>query len=487
MKIAFIQYSAADESLALCDLSAELIARRHSTRLFLLRNEGRLLARRVRRWGADLAIVQASLLAGSDVGVLLRALPPGLPAVLVGTGATFDDGLLLRVRGWLSRLPEAGRPQVLGVLRGEVDDSGPALVEALEASASLEGVPGFGRLDGDTFECNPWGAAPDDFDSRPLPDRDLYYGPYPFIGKLPLKRFSAGRGCMHACRFCYLPGLRRGHQMPRVGIRRKSVARLLAEVGPVRARWPMSRVHFSDDLFAPDDPWMEEFAARWPAEVGLPFSCQTSAETLTERRTELLARAGAVSVTIGIETGVEDIRRNLLGRGTTDRTIEAAVERLRRHGISLVANSIFGSPGQGLDEAIETLGFNQRHAPDHVRPMHAYPTPGTPLAAALQAAGRPAAMGVHRRDLRAWAADPEEARALETLLRLFPLSVRHQIPPKLVRRLALEVPPGLLAPLRLYDAAREIEWSGVSRRDALLFALRAGLPTGRVTLHASVA
>jgi len=477
VRIAFLQAAAVDESLALTEVAGELLACGHQLRVFLDDQE-RQFKRSVASWSPDLVVVQAAVMGEAWLKQTLRALPSGLRSVLVGTAATFDSDLLDRCGGtW--------------ALQGELDDSLPMLVELIAGAADpdLSVVPGFVfRDDAGRIHSTPWASAAPSLDGRSLPHRALYYEPYPFMGRFPWKRFTTGRGCVHSCGFCYLPGLREGYGGERPNVRRKSVDRLLEEIAAVRARWPLKRIHFADDLFAPSRSWLEELAERLPREVGLPFSCNTSPETVTERNAVLLAKAGAQVVGIGLESGVESNRKNELGRPPSDEAIRAAASRIRGEGIQLLTYNMLGSPGERLEDALETLRFNQELGTEFPRVNLAYPLPESVLEKGLQAAGRsmPPPDLHSRSEWRAWCVDEEESMPFEILQRLFRLSVRHQLSPQLVSGLARLPIRAPFAPLAFYDAWVESRWSGAGLLDTLRYARHAGKPNRRVTYHSSL-
>lgn len=470
MRVAILQAAAVDESLALCDLSGALLAAGHATRLFLDDQE-RDLTGALRTWRPDLVFVQAAYMAEPWTRAVVRGLPA--PAVLVGTAATFDAELVHRAGAFAA-------------LQGELDLCAPALCDTLERGADLATVPALVWRDGDTLRSNPWGEPPD-LDVLPLPDRALYFERYPFLGRFPWKRFATGRGCVHSCGFCYLPPLRDAYGGARPHVRRKSVDRVLAEIAAVRSRWPVERIHFADDLFAPSRSWLEELAERYPREVGVPFTCNTSPETVTEENAALLARAGARVVGIGLETGVEANRTQLLGRPTKDEAIRRAAERLHRNGVELLTFNMVANPGEPLDDALQTLRLNQDIGTTYPRVNLAYPAPDSHLERLMEERGIPAlAPDAHvRSEWRAWCAEGDPA-PFEVLQRLFRFATRNRVPPAVVKGLARTLPPALLAPLALYDASVEARWSGVGPLDALRYARHAGKPNRRVTYHESL-
>ncbi|MEE2830697.1 MAG: B12-binding domain-containing radical SAM protein [Myxococcota bacterium] len=477
MRIAFLQAAAVDESLALTEVAGELLARGHDLRLFL-EDQERGLAAALSRWEPELAVVQAAVMAEPWVRRTVERLPSGLPSLLVGTAATFDEELIERTGATWS-------------LQGELDDSLPLLVDCLAGGGDpdLSVVPGLvWRDDAGRIHRQAWAEGPPDLEDRPLPHRDLYYGPYPFMGRFPWKRFATGRGCVHSCGFCYLPGLREGYGGVRPNVRRKSVARLIEEVRAVQASWPLEQIHFADDLFAPSKAWLEELADRFPREVGLPFSCNTSPETVTEKNAELLARAGARVVGIGLETGVEQNRREQLGRRTSDDSIRTAASRLKGRGIQLLTFNMLASPGEGLSDALETLRLNQELGTNFPRVNLAYPFPDSVLEEGMRSLGQqvPAPDTHSRSEWRAWCAPDGEGAPFEILQRLFRLSVRLKLPPSLVARLVQIPERRFFAPLAFYDAWVESRWSGVGVLDTLRYARHAGKPNRRVTYHGSI-
>ncbi len=467
MRLAVIQSRAVDESLALADLSGALLDRGHRPRLFLDRHEPRLAAV-VRRWDPELLIVQAAMLGEPWLMDVLGRLP-SIPVVLVGTGITFEPELLLRAM--------AVRDGVVGI-RGELDDALPAFVDG----AGIEDLPGGVWFDGE-LRTNEVGEFPS-LDGRPLPHRGLYFDRYPFLGRFPWKRFASGRGCIHACGYCYAAPLRAMHQQAKRGVRRKSVDRVIAEVLAVQRQWPLERVHFCDDLFLPKVGWLEEFAERWPNEIGVPFSCNSSPETMTPRNAGLLAAAGARLVGLGVESGIDALRHGPLGRPTETEVIRAAVSRLKAAGIQVQTFNMLGFPGETLDDALETVKLNQEMGADRVRATLAWPMPGSAMHLDAAERGLPDDMEeATKGSMRAVCV--EDRAAFESLSALFRLGVVGRIPVGMLRAMT-KVPVSVLRPLTLYDGFQELRWSGVSVPAGLAYALRAGRPVHRVTYHAAL-
>ena len=488
LRIAFVQARGVDESLALCDVAGALLDGGHRPQLFLDKHE-RDLGGALCAFGPDLVVVQAAILAEPWLRAVLRRIPEAAPRVLVGTGVTFDPSVLERVDADERRagVPVALRP---GALRGELDDTLPELVRRLGDDAALHEIladlPGGLRIVDSEAVVVPLGPQPLLVD-RAMPLRGLYFDRYPFLARFPWKRFAGSRGCVHACGYCYAKPLRDLHRDSRRHVRRKTVDRVLAEVLAVRQRWPLERVHFADDLFASSVPWLEEFAERWPHEVGLPFSANTSAETLSDVAVGHLATAGARLIGVGLESGVQEVRAHALGRSTPDTLIRAAVGRLQAAGIGVQTFNMVGAPGETFDQSLETLRLNQELGVDRVRATLAWPMVGSAMYEAAEQRGPLPDDVVHaRKDRMRAVCVEEEPAAFESLAALFRLGTVARIPPRLVGAVARRVPASALRGLTLFDAFQELRWSGVGVPDGLAYALRAGRPVHRVTYHAAL-
>ena len=90
-RILFLQDNGINESLALAELSGYLVARGHTTRLLLEREERDLL-RSAREYQPDLIVVPCNVYAHRWVLDLLHRLDaalPGIPVLVGGTHPTF--------------------------------------------------------------------------------------------------------------------------------------------------------------------------------------------------------------------------------------------------------------------------------------------------------------------------------------------------------------------------------------------------------------
>ncbi|HCC48327.1 MAG TPA: hypothetical protein DEQ38_09485 [Elusimicrobia bacterium] len=361
MKIVFAR--AATESLGLEYLSAALKARGHDTALVyepLLFNSFRL---RLPFFEPESA---------SSAARRIAALKPGL----VGFSAESDHfGWALAVAREFKRLsrapvifggvhpstaPEAAlaRPEIdlLCVADGETAVCG--LADRLEKGLPLDGLNNIWFKRNGALVKNPV-RLECDLDALPFPDKDLFFSEYPgFV--LDTYSIVTGRGCPNACTYCHNSSMRR--MLSRLGcgdkfLRRRSPANVLAELKTAKAKYGFSRISFCDDLFISDRPWLEEFAAAYPREVGLPFFCNVHPADADEVTVGLLKAAGCTAANMGVQTVSEQIRRECLGRAESTEDSVRALRLLAGAGIHTYTNFIFGLPGQDTEELKRVAAF----------------------------------------------------------------------------------------------------------------------------------
>jgi radical SAM superfamily enzyme YgiQ (UPF0313 family) len=132
------------------------------------------------------------------------------------------------------------------------------------------------------------------------------------------------RGCPFSCSFCVESKYQ--EMFGKKGsLRRRSVDVVLEELRSVKDALGIDSVSFWDDVFTINRPWLREFAARYPKEVGLPFWCYTYPTTTRAEDVKMLRDAGCVSMTMGIQSGSQRILNDYFNRPTPlARAIEAA-------------------------------------------------------------------------------------------------------------------------------------------------------------------
>jgi radical SAM superfamily enzyme YgiQ (UPF0313 family) len=148
-------------------------------------------------------------------------------------------------------------------------------------------------------------------------------------------------------------------------------------------------VVFIDDLFIIYDDWLEEFADKWPEQVGLPFFCNVRANLIVRKphKVEFLKQAGCATVSMGIEAASETVRYELLKRRMTKEDIVQAGHMIRDAGIEITASNILGLPTSTLEDDLETMRLNAAARITYSYALIFQPYPGTELGQFAQGGG----------------------------------------------------------------------------------------------------
>jgi anaerobic magnesium-protoporphyrin IX monomethyl ester cyclase len=220
-----------------------------------------------------------------------------------------------------------------------------------------------------------------DLDALPFMDRELYrkYRPLRAYDHSPL--IITGRGCPYSCSFCFNKALR--DMYSKTGgqyVRRRSIMNVIDEITRIKATYDTRKIIFMDDIFILDREWVLSFLESYRQLVALPFSCLVRADLITEPIVKALKDAGCFFVRMGIESGNERLRNQVLNKKVTTEQIKNAASLIKKYGIKLSTNSILGIPGETMDTALQTLHMNVDIRPDFAWCALMQPYPKTELA-----------------------------------------------------------------------------------------------------------
>lgn len=475
MRILFLQDSAINESLALCELSGVLKAAGHETRL-LLGDEESDLDGQIRKYDPQLTILPCSV-AGHRwpiwAAAKVKSLLPRCVTAMGGTHVTFSPELALD-------------PNIDATCVGEAEGAMVDLADRISRGVDWSDISNLCFSRDGTLVKNAMRPLWADLDTLPMPDRDLYFR-YGFISRFPWKKFATGRGCVHSCSFCWNTTLRGMYDAGGEFTRRKSPQRVVEEILAVKAHHPMKHIHFSDDLFTVRPSWLESFAPVYRAQVGLPFTCNSSVELVTARTTAALRDAGCHGVAIGIETGSEALRERILRKTVSNDDVRRAAKLIKSNGMKLTTFNMIASPGETLDDAFSTLRLNREIRADHVRVNIAVPIPHTDFDLDARERGQLHGETVDRvTELKrpSVAFHLDEAREFRNLFYLFRLGVHVPgIEPLLRQLVRLPVP---LDPLRALIPWEEKRIFNLGWVDGLRYFRHVGDPHKRTTNYVSL-
>lgn len=360
------------EHLGLLYLASFIQTHGHQPRLRLLRRPGPLLA-------AVSALRPAVVAFSATTGAhrlaltLARALRPHYSGLILlgGPHPTF--------------FPEVLEDPALDLIcRGEGERPLTELLDRLDQGRDYLEVPGLWVKREGRVQENPPAELIENLDTIPFPDRQLLEKADPFFRHSAMRRVLTMRGCPYRCAYCYngaLQDLLHGHGRY---LRQRSVDNVLAEL----RQFPGPKtINVVDDTFGVKRDWALLFLERYAREFGWPLIVNARVELLDEEMIRALKAANCHCVQLGIESGDENLRAQLLGRTVSNEQILAVAEILHRHRLPFLTYNMIGLPGETLDQAYATLTLNGRLRARFPRVSIFQPYPRTPLGDQARALG----------------------------------------------------------------------------------------------------
>jgi radical SAM superfamily enzyme YgiQ (UPF0313 family) len=201
------------------------------------------------------------------------------------------------------------------------------------------------------------------------------------------------RGCPFGCAYCSNHALRKLADGPYVRFR--SPANIVAEIAQLRRQYPETRdVYLQCETIAVDLDWvcelgdkLAEYLRTLPAPLRFACNLRVTRSCLQDRFFAALARGGVRTLEIGLESGSERVRCEILRRNYTNQEFLAAVDLARRHGMTVNLYNMVGLPTETPAEHEETVELNRRVCPERCYTSIFYPYPGTDLYALCQSQG----------------------------------------------------------------------------------------------------
>jgi len=189
------------------------------------------------------------------------------------------------------------------------------------------------------------------------PDREIFFEQLPPVHRR-YQIFMTGFGCPFRCSFC------NNHQLHRKLIRR-SALNCIEELLFLKQRG-MRYVLFDDDIFTINKSWLNDFLPSYKRHISLPFTCFGHAKYVDKEVAELLKNACCQCVWLGIQSGSESTRRNILNRYETNQEIQNTCKVIKDAGIKLMIDHIFGLPEDNIEKIAESYNFYRKLKPDVV-------------------------------------------------------------------------------------------------------------------------
>jgi len=188
----------------------------------------------------------------------------------------------------------------------------------------------------------------------------------------PMVQIFTGRGCLNQCTFCSWPKTLMGRKY-----RVRSVENVVDEFEFIANELPeVKEIFIEDDTFTINKKRIREICEELKRrKLDITWSCNARAD-LDYETMKMMKEASCRLLDVGYESGNDEILKNIKKGITTDE-MRRFTKDAKRAGLKILADFIFGLPGETKETIERTIRFAKEMKPDLVQFAVATPIPGT--------------------------------------------------------------------------------------------------------------
>jgi len=274
----------------------------------------------------------------------------GVPTIVGGAYATFAADIIIR------------HDAVDMVCVGEGEQALTELCKKMRGGDDITGIRNIWVKQGGHLYKNPIRAA---FPINELPyqDWDIYDKRRfwkPMGGQMSVTgTFEMNRGCPYTCTYCINSGFKELYDPVGGYYREQEIPRLIDEMLEKKEKYNLTFVYLVAESFLTTNRKRIEEFARLYKQVDLPFWVEARPESISRDKVGMLRDIGCEGISIGLESGNNELRTRLLGRNISNERIIKAFRLLSDSGIRVSANNIIGFPTETRETIFETIELNR--------------------------------------------------------------------------------------------------------------------------------
>lgn len=222
-----------------------------------------------------------------------------------------------------------------------------------------------------------------DLSALPIADRNLFKIFRESDRNVPLDfnvRFLFCRGCPFNCSYCCNKSIK--DQFPsKKYVRWVDVDRAIEELEVVSDQFNFNSYVIDDDVFTLKKKWTLEFCNKYPELLkrNKKFAVNIRPGTVDDDVMYALSQIGCERISMGLESGDEIIRDNILNRKMSDEKIIYTAELAKKHGIRVNTFNMVGLPTEDFSSIMKTVKLNRIIKPDTMQVTTFYPYKHTEL------------------------------------------------------------------------------------------------------------
>jgi len=282
----------------------------------------------------------ASTFLEKDLSILTQAKDLLEDTVVIVKGAVFNFNSYAIMQKY---------PEIDIALRGEIE---PAFDEIIQYWDMNE-------IDGITYQIDNKIVStrdrkiPDNLDYLPIPDRDLIDNNLytrPDTNKVQTV-IKVSKGCPNNCIFCLASPLNGKN------VRYRSIELIIKEIKECIEKYNIRDFIFWSDLFTANRLWVKNLCkAIMDENLKIRFFANTRADSIDSDTVKLLKQAGCELLTMGVESGSQEIL-DKIGKDITLEQVKEAVKIINKAKIQIYAYYVIGLPWETKETIEKTYKF----------------------------------------------------------------------------------------------------------------------------------
>ena len=228
----------------------------------------------------------------------------------------------------------------------------------------------------------------DDLDEVPFPDYSdmtgvtlhdygnikFKYAPGLLARQYPSAVTITSRGCPYKCIFCA------GKTVSGAKMRFRSADNVLEEIDILYKKGIREVIFLDDHFLANRDRALKIMNGIIKKYTGLTWKCvNVTAWLLDEEILQLMYKSGCTHITVSIESGNQNVLKNIIKKPIRLDTIPAKLDIAKSIGFDVIANFVFGFPGEKWEQIRDTFRYAEKLNVDIVNFHIATPLPKTEL------------------------------------------------------------------------------------------------------------
>jgi len=204
----------------------------------------------------------------------------------------------------------------------------------------------------------------------------------PFDGKKIKKtEIEISRGCPYNCGYCANSALKKFNQGLGRYVKARPIKSSIEQMKDLIEEYGMDFFYFADEcFFSHPISWIKEFMDVYKTEINKPYLFMSRSEMVTEEKMKLLLSYNIpFQISIGVESGSDELLKNVCNRNCTSDNVLHAFKIINKYKIRSSAFFIVGFPFEKREDTFKTINICRKIKPSVASVSIFQPYPGVEL------------------------------------------------------------------------------------------------------------